>query len=140
MVPVNFLAVVLSAVAALFIGFLWFGPVFGKQWISVMGFTKEQMDAAMKKGMASSYLSMFVAALVMAFVLAHAIIFADSYLGMSGIAGGIVVACANWLGFVAPVFLGAVIWEGKPWKWWFLNAGYYLVDLVVMGIILSVWQ
>lgn len=45
----------------------------------------------------------------------------------------------NWLGFVAPVTLGAVLWEGKHWKLWFLNNGYYLVTLLLMGAVLALW-
>ena len=33
---------------------------------------------------------------------------------------------------------GVVIWEGKPWKLWFINAGFYLVSLLAMGTVLAV--
>lgn len=46
----------------------------------------------------------------------------------------------NWLGFVAPVTLGGVLWEGKPWKLWGLNNGYQLLSLLVMGVILALWR
>ena len=51
-----------------------------------------------------------------------------------------VVGFWNWLGFVAPVTLGSVLWEGKSPKLWVLNNGYYLVSLIVMGVILALWQ
>lgn len=43
----------------------------------------------------------------------------------------------NWLGFIAPVTLGVVLWEGKPWKLWVLHNAYYLLALLVMGVILG---
>ena len=36
------------------IGFLWYGPVFGKMWIHLMDFTSEHMEAAKTKGMSYS--------------------------------------------------------------------------------------
>lgn len=41
--------------------------------------------------------------------------------------------------FIAPVTLGVVLWEGKPWKLWVLNNGYQLLSLLVMGVILAIW-
>jgi hypothetical protein len=83
---------------------------------------------------------MALGALAMSFVLAHAVIYAESYLGTSGIWGGVQAGFWNWLGFVAPVTLGTVLWEGKPWKLWFINVGYYFVGLPVIGVLLSIWM
>ena len=140
MVLVNYFAVLAAAVASMVVGFLWYGPVFGKQWIALMGFTKEAMDAAKQKGMAKAYILMTVGSLVMAYVLAHGLTFGNAYLNMYGVAAGLQGAFWYWLGFVAPVLLGAVLWEGKSWKLWFLQAGYYLVSMLVMGAILASWQ
>lgn len=141
-VPINYLAVVVAAVANMIIGFLWYGPLFGKQWIRMMGFTKEDIEAAQKKGMGKNYALMALGSLATAYVLAHAYEFAATYLAAFGIAGGAMAGFWNWLGFIAPVMLGSVLWEGKSWKLWSLNAGYYLVALVVMGMIIggmSMW-
>lgn len=34
---VNWLAIVAAAVAAFVVGFLWYGPLFGKRWADAMG-------------------------------------------------------------------------------------------------------
>lgn len=75
----------------------------------------------------------------MAYVLAHSIIFAGSFLHQGGVVAGLQAAFWSWLGFVAPVTLGSVLWDGKPWKLWGINAGYFLVTLLVMGLILGYW-
>lgn len=139
-VPVNYIAVFAAAVVSMIIGYLWYGPVFGKPWMKEMGFTKEKMDAAMKKGMAKTYGFMFVGSLVMSYVLAHSTVFAASYLKMTGAPAGLMSGFWNWLGFVAPVTLGSLLWENKSWKLWLLNNGYYLVTLMAMGTVLAVWQ
>ncbi len=145
---INYLAVLVSAVASMIIGALWYGPLFGKQWIALMSWTNEQMETMKAKGgameanggMKKAYSIMFIGSLVMAWVLAHALIFASTYLGTSGASSGLMGAFFNWLGFVGPVTLTPVLWEGKSWKLWLLNNGYYLVTLSVMGIILSLWM
>ena len=139
MVPINYLAVLASAVVMMVLGGLWYGPLFGKQWSALMGWSAEEMKAKMAKGMAKSYVLMALGALLMSFILAHAIIFADAYLNMSGVSAGLEVGFMNWLGFVVPVSLGTVLWDGKPWKLWVINAGYYLAGLLLIGVLLALW-
>jgi hypothetical protein len=140
MIPVNYWAVVASAVVMMILGALWYGPIFGKEWMRLMGMKgPDKMDDKTKKAMMRSYGLMALGAFVMSFVLAHAVIYAESYLGTFGVWGGLQVGFWNWLGFVTPVTLGTVLWEGKPWKLWLINVGYYFVGLLVIGVLLSIW-
>jgi hypothetical protein len=141
MVEINYLAVLVCGIVALALGYAWYGPLFGKQWMALSGMSMPQsMTPEMKKSMSKSYAITFVGALVMAYVLAHSLAFGNAALDMSGIAAGLQGAFWNWLGFVAPAMIGMVLWEGKPWKYYFITAGYYLASLLIMGVILSVWQ
>jgi hypothetical protein len=122
------------------VGALWYGPLFGKKWMALVGMSEGELNAAKARGMGKLYALAFVGSLLMSYVLAHALVFASFYLGVFGASSGIMVGIWNWLGFVAPVTLSTVLWENKPWKLWVLNNGYYLVSLTVMGIILALWQ
>lgn len=139
-VPINYMAVIAAAIVSMITGYLWYGPLFGKLWMKEMGLSKEKMDKDMKKGMGKSYGLMFAGSLVMSYVLAHSIVFASSYLKMTGLPAGIMSGFWNWLGFVAPVTLGSILWEGKSVRLWMLNNGYYLVTLSAMGAVLALWQ
>lgn len=119
------------------------GVKFGKQWTGMMGWTPEQMEAGkakMKKDGWKTYLMAFIGSLVMALVLGYFLVFTSYYLDITGISAGMQTGFFAWLGFVAPVTLGAVLWEGRPWKLWFLMNGYYLVALLIMGSILAAWM
>lgn len=141
MVPVNYWAVIASAIIMMILGALWYGPLFGKEWTRLMGIkVPEKLGDKERQAMMRSYGLMALGALVMSFVLAHSIILAQSYLGVTGLSGGLQTGFWNWLGFVAPVTLGTVLWEGKPWKLWFINVGYYLVGMLVIGALLSIWM
>ena len=139
MVPTNYFAVLASVVSAMFIGFLWYGPLFGKKWIALMGWTPEQVAEGIKKGMGKQYALMALGALIMAFVMSHAIVFAGAYMNATGISAGIQTALWSWLGFVVPVLLGATLWEGRKWGLFVLTSGYYLATLLAMGLILGMW-
>ena len=139
MIPINYFAVVVNAVIAMAIGFAWYGPLFGKQWVELMGWSPAEMERKHNESLGPKYAIQALGALMMSFVLAHTIVFAMTTLGTSGIAAGVEGALWNWAGFIVPATLGTVLWDGKPWKLWFLNVGYFLVVLIVMGIVLSVW-
>lgn len=136
-VPINYVAVVVAAVAAIVLGFLWFGPIFGKHWMKLTGMSKPTMTPAMKQQMMKSYLLMSLGSLVMAYVLAHSLVFASAYTKTMGVSAGLMVGVWNWLGFVAPVKMGDQLWGNKPWMLFVVEAGYYLVSLCMMGVILA---
>lgn len=138
-VDINYLAVLVAAVASMVLGGLWYGPLFGKMWMAQMGWAPERAQE-MKKGAGKGYAVQFIGSLVMSFVLAHALVFASSYLAVSGVSAGLTAGFWNWLGFIAPVTLGSVLWERKSMKLWLLNNSYYLVSLLMMGVILAVWK
>ena len=87
-----------------------------------------KMKASAKRGYALG----LVSALVMAWVLSRFVV-AGTF--MSGATVGFWI----WLGFIATVTLGGVLWEGKPWNLYLLNAAYWLVALLLTGGILAMW-
>ena len=122
------------------IGAIWYGPLFGKVWPALSSMTPEGMATAKAKGMAKPYAINFVGALVMAYVFAHVLAAFGNALGTSGWVAGLQGGFFMWLGFVAPLLLGSILWENKTFKLYAINAGYYLVLLIVNGIIIACWQ
>ena len=133
-VEINYLAVLVAAIASMALGFLWYGPLFGNQWKKLMGFTDKSMKA-MKLTPMQAMAGGFISTLVMSYILAHFI----DYIQANTIADGAVAGIWIWLGFIATVQLGSVLWEGKPVKLYVINTLHYLAALVVMGGILAVW-
>jgi len=131
---VSYWAVLVAAISSMVIGFLWYGPLFGKQWMKLMGFAKESTEK-MKGKASQSYFLMFLAALVGAYVLGRFL----GTVGVADAADGASVAFWAWLGFVMPVQLGVVLWENKPSSLFLLNTAYSLVSLLVAGAILAAW-
>lgn len=139
MVPINYLAVIVSTILSMILGFLWYGPLFGKPWMTLMGITKESMSGN-QKGMGKTYALMALGSLITVFVLAHVVVFASAYTNTVGWMAGVSAAFWSWIGFVAPISMGTVLWEGKPWKLWLINSSYYLVSFIISGTILALWK
>ena len=132
-VHLNFLAVIVTAVASYIIAAIWYAVLFSKLWKKLTGI--EDMKPAPVK-----MIIVFAGAFVMSFILFHIVAFENKFFEISGLSGGLMAGFHCWLGFIAPVTLMNVMYEKRPWKLWMLDNAFWLVDLLVMGIILSVWQ
>ncbi len=135
-VDINYWAIIVSAVASFILGMLWYSPLlFGKPWMKMMGLTQQHAEAAKKKGMAKYYIGNFIATLIMVYILSHFVDYAQAKTISDGLQLGVWV----WLGFIATLLFGSILWEGKPFKLYLINAGYRLVELLIVASILSVW-
>jgi len=135
MPPVNYAAVIVSALAAFLLGALWYSPVlFARQWTAVHGYTPEKLEA-MKQGMVRTYAISFVCFVVMAWVMAVL----NYRVGVGSAMGGVRLGGLTWLGFVATIGLTANLYSDKPLLAWIIDAGYQLVYMIVMGVIVAVW-
>lgn len=139
LVPINWLAILACGVAAMAIGFVWYGPLFGKEWMKLVGMTQKKIDEA-KQDMTTTYTTSFAVSLLMAYALAHFIWFTAP--GAVDLAIGVKTALWAWAGFVVTVGINNSLFASvkKPSKLFMIESGYYLTTLLVMGIILAVWQ
>lgn len=136
-IDVNWLAVVVAAVVSMIVGSFWYSPLmFGNAWMKLLGMTKKDIEKAKKKGMGKTYLIAFVLSLIMAYVLAHFV----AIVGGTHFFDGVTVGFWVWLGFVATIAAGSILWEGKAVKLFWINSLYWLVVLVLEAGILAVWQ
>ena len=135
MIPVNYWAVLVAALFTIVLGFLWFGPLFGKYWMRLVGLTADTM----KPG-ALDLVVWIGGALLMSYGLAHVLETANAYTHMSGAKSGLATGFWLWLSFVVPVSAGIVFSERKPRALWLIIAGYYLVALCGMSVILALWR
>ena len=136
-IQVNFVAVLVAVVANFFVGYLWYGPLFGKVWAKEMGYDISVKPPAgiMVRGMIFSLLGSFF----LAFVFAHNIAawsFVPETKAMSPMSSLMSAVGFTWLGFFLPVDLNTIAWEGKSWKLFFINTAYHFVVLLVAGLII----
>lgn len=131
----NYLAILVATIGAFAVGALWYGPLFGKQWKVLMGFSDEAMST-MKMSAVQAMSSGFVATLVLVYVLANFM----AVFGPLNITAAVMFAFWIWLGFIATTMINSVFYENRPWKLYFINATHYLVALLVAAMILFYWM
>jgi hypothetical protein len=129
----SYLAVIVAAIAQYVLGFLWYGPLFGKTWRSLMGVKEQSMSGA---GMGKTLVWSFIGSLVTAGVLRKL----ATMVGALTLGAGVALGAMVWLGFVATVTLAIVLYEKRSVNLYILNNAYQLVSLVVMGAIVAAWR
>ena len=136
---VNMWAVLVSALATMVAGFLWYSPMlFAKPWTILMGYDpndKAKM-AELQKGAGPSYMMSLIASILSAFVLGKLIAVSGTVGAVDGLKIGLVV----WLGFVTTVQFTNALFSRQPNKLYMINTGYQLVCYVAMGAILGAWR
>lgn len=125
------LAVLAAAVAYFLVGWLWYGPLFGKTWARHMGMPIDHKPtpAELGKGMGLGV----VGALLTVGVLAWLTEALDG--PNEGLADAVTGAGWIWLGFFVPQQLSAVAWEKRSWALAGINLGYALVALAVAAAV-----
>jgi len=132
-VHVNYLAVIVAAIASYLIAFIWYAGLFGNVWKKLTGI-QDMKPAPL------NIVLVLVGSLIMSYVLYHSITFGDAYVHTSGVGGGLMGGFFSWIGFIAPVTLCTKLYERKPWGLWLLDNGFWLISLLVMGAILGAWM
>lgn len=132
MPQVNWLAVIVAALSTFLIGGLWYSPaVFGKAWMKENGFTEESMKGGnLVKIFGLAFVLGLVASINLAMFLGAE---TDATMGaFYGFLAG--------FGWVA-TFVGThYLFERKSFKLFLINAGYSIVALTVMGVIIGAWK
>ena len=131
---INYLAVLVCAAVSMVIGFVWYGPLFGKAWMAAVGKTEEEIKKDFNPG--KTYGLAVLGHFVEAYVLARLM----SYVGVATLGEGLRLALLAWLGFTAATFFINNLFEGKPYKLLRINLGFHLVFLLVSAVILAVWR
>jgi hypothetical protein len=132
MEAINYWAILVSALSTFLIGGVWYSPaVFGKAWMRENGFTEESLKHSnMVKIFGLSFLLALIAAINLAMFLGNSMTVAEG--AFYGFLAG--------FGWVA-TFIGThYLFERKSFTLFLINAGYSIVSLTIMGVILGAWK
>ncbi|MCB2084195.1 MAG: DUF1761 domain-containing protein [Sphingomonadaceae bacterium] len=128
MMEVNWIAVIAAAVSAFVLGGLWYGPLFGKKWMALVGLSEEQ---ARSGSPAMIFGGAFVLSLVAAFVFAM-------FLGPKpGIEFATAAGFAAGLCWVAATFGINYLFARKPLALWLIDGGYATLQFTLYGLLIG---
>jgi hypothetical protein len=128
---VNWLAIVIAAIANMIIGFLWYGTwAFGKSWMTLSGRT---MGEGFPAGPGPLYAMTAAAAIVQAITMSWFV----SQTGANSGAAGAIIGLYVGLGFVATAMFAEVLFAGRHPRLYAITAGYSVVAAIVQGMIIG---
>ena len=131
MPQVNWLAIIVSAVAMFGLGAVWYSPMlFVKQWAKAAGINREGSPG---QGFALVMAAAFVLTLLMAANLA----FFTAGLALWPTVGAAVAAGLGWATFSLWIIS---LFEQRPFTYVLINGGYLTVGFALMGLILGLWR
>jgi len=129
---INWLAVLLATLTGFIIGGIWYSPVlFANAWMNQSGLTPDQIKTGNKA-------KIFGATAVFLLIMA-------TNLAMFLAGPKTDVAWGAEAGFLAGIWTFSAIaihslFELKSWRYIFINGGYSLVSLTIMGAIIGLWR
>jgi hypothetical protein len=136
MVHVNYLAVFVAAIVVFVLGWLWYSPLlFYKPWMRARG-----LDPVAAMTGAKMPAGKLVVELVRCIVLAYVIARLAALVGVSSWMGAVHFGVLLWIGFPVILLIGSILWENTPVKVAAIHAGDWLVKLLVIPIIVTVWR
>ncbi len=129
---INWLAIIVAALSAFMVGGIWYSKsLFGNAWMADSNLTIEQIQTG-NKGKIFGFTAVF--SLIMAVNLGMFLADAKTDLSWGATAG-----------FLAGVWTFSAIaihslFELKSWRYIFINGGYSVVSLTLMGTIIGAWR
>src|SRR2546428_11082725 len=131
MVHVNYLAVLVAAVAVFVLGWLWYSPLlFFKPWMRLRGMDPVAAMSGAKMPAGKLFIEL-VRCLVLAYVMAR---FVD-LLGVNNWIGAVHFRLFLWIGFPVILLTRSVLWEYIPWKVAAIHAGDCPAEMLLVPLI-----
>lgn len=133
-----YLTVLTCTILAIIIGSLWYGPIFGKRWMTLNNLPDLSTDPVVRKEqmkhMYPAYIIQFLLSFFQVFILYTYIKHVPEF---SGVENALLMCFA----FVVPTFAAASIWSGDSRKVqiqkFLLQTGYSIVSFIVFGAVLG---
>ena len=131
---VNYVAVLVAAIAAMIIGAVYYLPaVAGKAWMNAIGKTEAEVRAAMTP-------RVLIAGFVLAILEMSVLAAIEGWAGAVGVADGVMVALIVWLGLTLPAASMNVLFEGRPIALHWVYGVNSLIIFAVAGAVIGWWR
>jgi hypothetical protein len=130
---INHLAVFVCLILLHVLGFLWYGPLFGKQWMAMVELDPANMEGG--AGQAGLWITNFVASLAPLYMLAWLFTKLDVTSGLRGAGIAFLITfCFHHLSVMS-----GNMFAGEHYGLAWIIGGFSLVGLTISGFILGAW-
>lgn len=130
MASLNWLAAVAGGVTYFMIGWLWYGPLFGKAWMKEKGMEEHPEPPEPVN---------FVYSLVLQVMAAISLGLFMTALGIGTALGGLFIGLAAGAGFVLTTVGVNGIYNDMSLRLFAIDGGYHLIGFAAAGLIIGLW-
>jgi len=130
---INWLAVIVAGIVGFFPGAVWYSPVmFLKPWARELGIdlSQPQKPKHMPLLLVTGLILSIVVAIVLSFIIGP----------VPGVHHALLAAAGCAIGLVAASFGIQYLFEGRSITFWAINAGYHLVQFLLIGLVLGLMR
>jgi len=131
---VNWLAVLVAALAYFFLGAIWYSALFRNAWIKATGVNTNDPNA--RKGFAGIMIASFITIVITSVGLAMIITKIHSNGWITGCKIGLIAGVC----FSAATICNSYLYEKRPIALSAINSLYNIVGCVLAGIIIAIWK
>src|SRR5262245_39137820 len=134
----QYLGVLVAAVAAFAFGALWYGLLFGRQWMAARGLSEAEAKARTGPSPVPfiiTFIALLVMALMLSGVLVHLALSGRTVSARTGAISGFLL----WLGFVITTMAVNHAFQGERSALTLIDGGHWLGVLLIQGAILGWW-
>lgn len=132
---INWLAVLVAAIAYFALGALWYSKAFfGPKWASLVGIDMNNPDKT--KGMAKMMIGTLILIIITCIGLALFVERMDLFILRSGLVLGAITGICFSTTAVAISF----VYESRPTALYFIDCGYHLFGNLIASVILVLWR
>ena len=131
---IPWVGVLVAVIATQILGFLWYGPLFGKMWMGALGKTPESMKAdpnqpSMAQAVTGGVVASIFSAIAMAILL--------SLSATPDLESGVKIGLLVGVGFMAANMVSGALYEGRPKSLTWVNVPYAVLMTTLIGAIIG---
>lgn len=128
MANMNWIAILVAALAGFVVGGLWYGPLLGKAWMKERGLTEAELQQG---NMALIYGTTFLLSIVSAIFLGHLL----AHFGSMSARSTMMISTGIALGFIVPTIGTNYLFSRASFKLFAIDAGYWIAFYAAMGAV-----
>lgn len=136
MIEVNYFYIFLCAILSMVLGTIWYGFLFKKQWMEIIGVSGMSLDE--QKKMQKESMPLYFIQLILVLIQVYIMAFYIKGFNMSGLVNALFI----WLAFIMPTIAGSCMWTNDSKKImvkrFLIQSGYQLMSFIIFGLLLSI--
>jgi fatty acid desaturase len=134
LIDINWLSVLVAAIAYFALGALWYSLLFSKKWVAYQNIDRD--DPRFKTGVAATMISSFV----LMFIATAGLAILIELMGMMNVSAGFKLGLLTGICFSATAISITYLYTKKPFGLHLIDNSYHILAHAIAGAIIVLWR